>query len=189
MSVNLTKGQKINLSKEVEGLKNITVGLGWDPVKGGLFRAAPQMDLDASAIYCKNDKYQGVVYYGDKNAFSGAILHHGDNLTGHGAGDDEQISVDLSELPENVDKIAFVVNIYGATNRQQDFGMVKNAYIRIVDESNGKELCRYNLSENYEGKTAMVFGELHKKDNEWKFNAVGTGTTDTSVSEVCKRYK
>lgn len=189
MSVNLSKGQKFNLSKEAVGLKTAMVGLGWDPVKGGLFRTAHQMDLDASAIYCKNHQYAGVVYYGDRNAFSGAIHHHGDNLTGNGAGDDEQISVNLSEMPEDVDTIVFVVNIYAATSRKQDFGMVKNAYIRIVDESNGTELCRYNLSENYDGKTAMVFGELYKKDGEWKFNAVGTGTTDNSISELCKRYK
>lgn len=186
MSVNLSKGQKVNLSKEAAGLKEVMIGLGWDPQRK-IF--SPDIDCDASAIYCKNGKYAGVVYYVDRTAYSGAIYHHGDNLTGAGKGDDEQITVNLKDLPSDVDRIIFVVNIYAASTRKQDFGMVKNAFIHLMDASNNTEICRYNLSENYEGKTAMVFGEMYKKDNEWKFAAVGEGTTDNSISELCRRYK
>ena len=186
MSVNLSKGQKVNLSKEAAGLKEVMIGLGWDPQRK-IF--SPDLDCDASAIYCKNGKYAGVVYYVDRTAYSGAIYHHGDNLTGAGKGDDEQVTVKLTDLPSDVDRIVFVVNIYAAQQRKQDFGMVRNAFIRIVDSSCNKELCRYDLSDNYDGKTAMIFGELYKKDNEWKFAAVGEGTTDNSISELCRRYK
>lgn len=186
MSISLVKGQKINLSKEASGLKKAMVGLGWDPQKK-IF--SPAIDCDASAIYFKNGNYAGVVYYGNRTACGGSLYHHGDNLTGAGNGDDEQVTVDLHRLPEDVDKVIFVVNIYQAMQRKQDFGMVRNAFIRIVDEDTNTEICRYNLSDNYEGKTAMVFGELYKKDNEWRFNPIGQGTTDNSISELCRRYK
>lgn len=190
MSVNLVKGQKINLSKEVEGLKKVVVALGWDAAKKGLFGAHYDIDCDASAIIIgKDNKYKGVVYYGDRKAENGCIYHHGDNLTGDGDGDDEQITVDLKNMPDSIEKIVFVVNIYACESRKQDFGMIKNAYIRLVDEATRKEICKYNLSENYSGKTAMIFAEVYKKDKEWKFNAVGTGTTDGSVSELVRRYK
>lgn len=117
------------------------------------------------------------------------MYHHGDNLTGDGDGDDEQITVDLANITNKVEKIVFVVNIYDCISRKQDFGLIKNAYIRIVDESTGKEICKYNLSDDYAGKTAMVFAEVYKKDGEWKFNAIGQGTNDSSVSELTRRYK
>lgn len=189
MSVSLLKGQKISLSKEVAGLKKIVVGLGWDPVKQGFFGVKPQIDCDASSIYMKNGKYAGVVYYGDRSALSGAIYHHGDNLTGSGSGDDEQITVDLANIPADVDKIVFFVNIYQAAQRKQDFGLISNAFIRVVNADNHTEICKYNLSEKYDGKTAMIFGEVYKKNGEWKFNAIGTGTTDNSISEVIGRYR
>ena len=190
MSVSLVKGQKINLSKEVEGLSKVVVGLGWDMAKKGLFGGTYDIDCDASAIVLgKNDTYKGVAYYGQKRLENGCVLHHGDNLTGVGDGDDEQITVDLKNMPSDVEKVVFVVNIYSCVSRKQDFGMIKNAFIRLVDSSNGKEICRYNLSENYFGKTAMVFAEVYKKDNEWRFNAVGQGTTDTSIESMVRKYK
>ncbi len=190
MSVNLVKGQKISLSKEVNGLEKVVVGLGWDAAKKGLFGRTYDIDCDASAIVLSNeDKYMDVVYYGSHRSSDGCILHHGDNLTGNGDGDDEQITVDLKNMPENVGKIVFVVNIYACNARKQDFGRIKNAFIRIVNQSSKNEICRYNLSDNYAGKTAMIFGELYKKNNEWKFNAIGTGTTDKSISELTENYR
>ena len=190
MSVSLIKGQKINLSKEVEGLSKVVVGLGWDAAKKGFFGSTYDIDCDASAIVLgANDSYKGVAYYGTRRLEDGCVYHHGDNLTGAGDGDDEQISVDLKNMPAGVEKIVFAVNIYGCESRKQDFGMIKNAFIRLVDESTGKEICKYNLSENYSGKTAMVFAEVYKKDNEWRFNAIGQGTTDRSISEMTRKYK
>lgn len=190
MAVNLVKGQKISLSKEVNGLEKVVVGLGWDAAKKGLFGRTYNIDCDASAIILgENDKLMDVVYYGSRQSDDGCVLHHGDNLTGAGDGDDEQISVDLKNMSHNVYKIIFVVNIYNCNSRKQDFGMIKNAFIRIVDQSSEKEICRYNLSDNYTGKTAMIFGEVYKRNNEWKFNAVGTGTTDRSISELTENYR
>lgn len=189
MSVNLIKGQKINLSKEVSGLKKVIVGLGWDAVKKGFFKSAPNIDCDAFAIILgANDKYKDVVYYGHRQSENNCVYHHGDNLTGEGDGDDEQITVDLANISDSVEKIVFVVNIYDCERRKQDFGMIKNAFIRLVDASTGKEICKYNLSENYDGKTAMIFAEVYKKNNEWKFNAIGQGTTDGSIGELTTRY-
>lgn len=191
MSVNLVKGQKINLSKEITGgLTKVMVGLGWDAVKKGFFGSKPDIDCDASAIILgKDSEYRTCVYYGDRSAESKCVYHHGDNLTGDGDGDDEQITVNLADITDKVEKIVFVVNIYNCISRKQDFGLVKNAYIRLVDETTGKEICKYNLSDDYAGKTAMVFAEVYKKDGEWKFNAIGQGTNDTSISELIKRYK
>lgn len=194
MSVSLVKGQKLSLTKEAEGLGKglgtVVVGLGWDMAKKGLFGGTYNIDCDASAIVLgANDSYKDVVYYGHRYSQMNCITHHGDNLTGAGDGDDEQITVDLANMPSSVEKVAFVVNIYDCANRRQHFGMVKNAFIRIVDKSTGKEICKYNLSENYDGKTAMVFGEVYKSGSEWKFNAVGQGTTDKSISDLTRRYK
>lgn len=189
MSVSLVKGQKISLSKEVAGLKKITVGLGWDAAKKGLFGFKANIDCDASAIILgENDNYRTCVYYGDRSAEKGCVYHHGDNLTGEGDGDDEQITVDLANISDKVKKIVFVVNIYECVSRKQDFGLIQNAFIRLVDESTGKEICKYNLSDDYAGKTAMIFAEVYKKDGEWKFNAIGQGTNDASISQLIKRY-
>lgn len=190
MSVNLVKGQKLNLSKEVSGLSKVVVGLGWDAAKKGLFRSSADIDCDASAIILGTDeRYKDVVYYGNRSGVNKCVYHHGDNLTGDGDGDDEQITVDLANMANSVGRIVFVVNIYACEQRKQDFGMIKNAFIRLVNASTGKEICKYNLSENYSGKTAMIFAEVYKKDNEWKFNAIGQGTTDGSISELLRRYK
>ena len=190
MSVNLVKGQKLNLSKEVSELSKVVVGLGWDAAKKGLFRSSADIDCDASAIILgTDDRYKDVVYYGNRSGVNKCVYHHGDNLTGDGDGDDEQITVDLANMANSVGRIVFVVNIYACEQRKQDFGMIKNAFIRLVNASTGKEICKYNLSENYSGKTAMIFAEVYKKDNEWKFNAIGQGTTDGSISELVRRYK
>lgn len=195
MSVNLSKGQRINLSKEVEGLSKIMVGLGWDAAKqsGGILNhlfgsTSYSIDCDASAITMGNgNKYRACIYYG--NLSEDNVYHHGDNLTGNGDGDDEQITVDLAHLSSEIERIVFVVNIYNCTERKQDFGLIKNAYIRLVDESTGKEICKYNLSDDYAGKTAMIFAEVYRNNGEWKFNAIGQGTNDASISQLINRYR
>ena len=180
MSVNLQKGQKVNLRKEDGGaLRRVMVGLGWDEVKQkrGFFAPKPQdIDCDASVFFCVNGHLMGtddIVYFGNLTHKSSCIRHMGDNLTGAGEGDDEQIMVDLASMPSQYDKLVVVVNIYQAAQRKQHFGMIENAFIRIVDADNNQEMCKYNLSENYDGMTAMIFGELYRYNNEWKFNAIG----------------
>ena len=201
MGVNLQKGQKVNLKKsDGQALSRIRIGLGWDPVeqkKGGLFGSifggsAPDIDCDASVIVCKGGRLAGkgdVVYFGNLKHSSGAIVHTGDNLTGDGDGDDEQILVDLTAVPAVYDKLVFVVNIYDCKSRKQDFGMIANAFIRICDERTGEEFCRYNLSESYAGMTAMIFGEIYRYNGEWKFNAIGQGTKDKGLNELARRYQ
>jgi len=195
MSISLQKGQKVSLSKESAGLSNVLVGLGWDAVEQrsglfGLFKAA-DIDCDATAILLKNGKFvdkTDVVYFGNLVHKSGTVRHMGDNLTGEGEGDDEQILIELSRVPQEYDKIVIVVNIYSAVQRKQHFGMIQNAFIRLVDARNNKEMCKYNLTENYSGMTAMIFGEIYRYNGEWKFNAVGNGTTDPGLGELCQRF-
>lgn len=193
MSISLQKGQKVSLSKDNAGLSKIIAGLGWDevPQKGGFFSKPQPIDCDASAILLRNGKYsakEDVVYFGNLKHFSGSVMHMGDNLTGAGDGDDEQIVIELSKVPEDVDRIVLVVNIYSAVQRKQHFGMIKNAFIRLVDTRNNNEMMRYDLTENYSGMTAMIFGEVYRKDGEWKFNAIGQGTNDNTVGDLVKRF-
>lgn len=197
MSISLQKGQKISLTKDsngnATGLNKAIVGLGWDAVqKKGFFGKLQDVDCDASAILLKNgrlDSKSDVVYYGKLHHKSGAVNHCGDNLTGDGDGDDEQIIIDLNNVPADYNKIVIVVNIYNAVSRKQDFGMIENAFIRIVNADTNVELMKYNLSDNYEGKTAMIFGELYRHNGEWKFNAIGQGTNHESVSALAADYK
>lgn len=200
MSVNLVKGQKISLVKPGMGLKSIMVGLGWDEVqqKRGFFAPKPQdIDCDASVIVCgedgrlvSTDTKQACVYFGNLRHPSGAIVHQGDNLTGGGEGDDEQIMVDLTALPANVAKLVFVVNIYDANVRHQHFGLIRNAFIRLVDRSNNTELCRFNLTEDYSGSTGMIVGEIYRNGSEWKFGAIGQGVADASrLSSLLRMYQ
>ena len=176
MAISLFKGQRVDLTKGNPNLKNILVGLGWDTKKydGGF-----DFDLDAAAFLLgANGKVQSdldFVFYNNLKHSSGAVQHMGDNLTGAGEGDDEQIKVDLSKVPANISKITFTVTIHEADVRKQNFGQVSNAFIRIVDETNGKELIRYDLGEDFSVETAVVVGELYRNNNEWKFNAVGSG--------------
>lgn len=196
MSVNLQKGQKVDLTKGNAGLKTLVVGLGWDeaPKKFSLFGKQDDIDCDASVlmINAATKKLMGavdVVYFGNLTHRSGAVRHCGDNLTGAGDGDDEQIIVELTRVPQDYDKLVFVVNIYQAAQRKQHFGMIQNAFIRVVDADTHAELCRYNLSENYDGKTAMIFGEVYRYNGEWKFGAIGEPTNDNSISELAARYQ
>lgn len=199
MSVNLKKGQKVELKKQNGGeLQRVVVALGWDEAQGNgsgflsslLGGKKQDIDCDASAFVCVNGRIvnkNDIVYFGNLTHKTKAVQHAGDNLTGAGDGDDEQIFVELNKLPQEYDKIIFVVNIYQARERKQHFGMIRNAYIRICDER-GIELCRYNLSENYDNMTAMVFGEMYRHNGVWKFNAIGQPTTDNSITELASRF-
>ncbi len=196
MSVNLQKGQRVDLRKSngVGTLKSVMVGLGWDQVeqKRSWFSSAPaEIDCDASAFLLTSGRIQSrndIVYFGNLRHSTGTVVHQGDNLTGEGEGDDEQIMVDLARVPASYDKIVFVVNIYQANQRNQHFGMIRNAFIRICDGDTGTELCKYNLSENYDRMTAMVFGEIYRYGSDWKFNAIGQPTTDNDISSLARRY-
>ena len=194
MSISLQKGQKVSLSKDNAGLSNVIAGLGWDEVKQkhGLFGfKAAEIDCDASAILLKNGKFTSkddVVYFGNLRHKSNTVMHMGDNLTGAGEGDDEQIMIDLRHLPPEYDRIVIVVNIYAAVKRKQHFGLIENAFIRLVDARSNTEILRYNLTENYSGMTAMIFGEIYRYNGEWKFSAIGQGTSDASISELVQRY-
>ena len=150
------------------------------------------IDCDASALLLQDGKlrnWKDVVYFGALRHGSGAVQHMGDNLTGAGEGDDEQIVIELDKVPAQYDRIVVVVNIFRAEARHQHFGMIENAFIRIVDARNNQELCRFNLSEHYDGMTAMIFGEVYRHGNEWKFNAIGQATTDPSLQALSKRYQ
>lgn len=199
MSVNLQKGQRVDLRKDTSAgggtLKRVMVGLGWDEAqKGGFFKKHQDIDCDASAFLCdENGKIVGgakdIVYFANLKHQTNSVVHQGDNLTGAGEGDDEQILVNLEMIPSNYSKIVFVVNIYKARERNQNFGMIKNAFIRLCDNETNTELMKYNLSENYDGMTAMIFGEIYRSANGWKFNAIGQPTTDDGIGELAKRYQ
>lgn len=176
MAVNLSKGQKVDLTKSNPGLTKLIVGLGWDINKydGGF-----DFDLDAATFLLgdtgKVSSDADFVFYNNKEHSSGSVIHSGDNLTGDGEGDDETLKVDLSKVPENVSKIDFTVTINDADTRNQNFGQVSNAYIRVVNEATGEELIRYDLGEDYSVETAVIVGELYRNNGEWKFNAIGSG--------------
>jgi len=200
MSISLKKGQRISLTKDNDNLSKIMVGLGWDPVKktgggflGALFGGgAPDIDCDASVLMLdSNDKIKSkhdIIYFGNLTSQCGSVRHMGDNLTGEGEGDDEQIMIDLKNVPQNIQKLVFVVNIYDCIRRKQDFGMIENAFIRIINLANNKELVRFNLTEQYSGKTALFVGEIYRHNNEWKFAAIGEGTNDASLKDIVRRY-
>ena len=186
--INLFKGQKVNLTKDNPGLSKILVGLGWDINK---YDGGSAFDLDAEAFLIgSNGKVpddSDFIFYGNLQHSSGAVQHMGDNRTGIGEGDDEQIRIDLSKIPAGIEKIAFTVTIYDAEARKQNFGQVSNAFIRIYDEANGKELIRYDLGEDFSVETAVVVGELYRQGAEWKFNAVGSGFKG-GLKALCQNY-
>jgi len=188
MPISLSKGQKVSLTKENPGLKNVVIGLGWDV---NAFDTGGDFDLDAAAFLLtdagKVSDQKDFVFFGNLVHPSGSVQHLGDNLTGVGDGDDEQIKIDLSKVPTNISRIAFTVTIYDAENRRQNFGQVNNAFVCIYDESNGKELVRYDLGEDFSIETAVVFGELYKNGNEWKFNAIGSGYQG-GLAALCNNY-
>ncbi len=175
MGVSLSKGGNVSLTKEAPGLTAVTVGLGWD-VRS---TTGTDFDLDASAILADaNGKVTGdkdFVFFNNLQSSDGSVKHLGDNLTGEGEGDDEQVNVDLAAVPANVDKVVFAVSIYEGDSRSQSFGQVRNAFIRVVNQAGGAELARYDLSEDASTETAMVFGELYRNGADWKFRAVGQG--------------
>lgn len=200
MAINLQKGQRISLTKEAPKLQQLMCCLGWDVVekKGGLLSslfstANNNFDLDASVIcISENQKVRhekDVIYFGNLRHYSNAIIHQGDNLTGEGEGDDEQIIINLTQLPIEINKLAIVVNIYAGYSRQQDFSQIKNAFIRLVNLTNKKEIVRYTLSgEGYVGQTAMVMAELTRQGNDWEMDAKGDGLRVKDLAEIVNLY-
>ena len=188
MLISLQKGQKVDLTKGNPSLKHVLVGLGWDVNK---YDGGAEFDLDASAFLLgANGQVPGTdafVFYGNLKHPSGAVEHMGDNLTGAGDGDDEQITVDLTKIPDNIDKIAFTVTIYEAEQRRQNFGQVSNAYIHIMDSDTNQELIRYDLGEDFSIETAIVVGEIYRHGGGWKFNAVGSGFQG-GLAALCANY-
>ena len=188
MAVNLSKGQKVSLTKENPSLRKITVGLGWDVNR---YDGGNDFDLDASAFLLgANGKVPSdaeFIFYGNTSHASGGVTYGGDNRTGAGEGDDEQIFVDLTLIPANIEKVDFTVTIYDADVRRQNFGQVNNAYVRIVDDATGKELVRYDLEEDFSIETALVVGEIYRKDGEWRFNAIGSGYQG-GLEALCRSY-
>jgi tellurium resistance protein TerD len=187
MAVNLQKGQKVDLTKGRAGLSKVIIGLGWDTNKFD----GPDFDLDASAFLLSGDGKcadpQDFVYYNNVTHASGSVQHMGDNLTGVGEGDDEQIKIELAKVPASCQKIAITVTIHMAGERGQNFGLVSNAFVRVVDDSSNQELLRYDLSEDYSIETALVFCELYRHGSEWKFAAVGSGFND-GLAGLCRLY-
>lgn len=187
MPISLTKGGNINLSKEAPGLSKITLGLGWEK----RVTAGTEFDLDASAFLIteagKVRSDADFIFYKQTTSTCGSVQHSGDNRTGEGSGDDEKVHVDLSKIPADVQKVVFTVTIYDHQTRNQNFGMVSNAYIRVLDQGNGNEIARYDLSEDASTVTAMIFGELYRHNGEWKFKAVGQGFSN-GLAEMARNF-
>ncbi|HET6877280.1 MAG TPA: TerD family protein [Jatrophihabitans sp.] len=175
MTVSLSKGGNVSLTKQAPGLSAIRVGLGWDVRT----TTGDDFDLDASAILCDGSgkvvSDRDFVFFNNLTSSDGSVRHTGDNLTGEGEGDDEAINVDLAAVPATVHKIVFPVSIYDAASRGQSFGQVRNAFIRVVNAADNAEIARYDLSEDASTEAAMIFGELYRHDAEWKFRAIGQG--------------
>ncbi|GAB4530775.1 MAG: TerD family protein [Pleurocapsa sp.] len=199
MAINLKKGQRISLTKEAPGLKQIMCGLGWDVSEksgGGFFSGltgSKEFDLDSSVICLNSDKkladVKNIIYYGNLRHNSSAIVHQGDNLTGAGEGDDEIINIDLPLIPPDIVYLVFAINIYKCRDRKQDFGMVQNAFVRLVDRNTNKELARYNLSgSEYANMTGMILAEVYRHNDEWKMAAVGNGFKVDTLADIAKLY-
>lgn len=188
MGINLQKGGKADLTKGNAGLSTVIVGLGWDPYK---YSGSYDFDLDAAAFLLtetgKVAKDTDFVFYNNLKHPSGSVIHMGDNLTGEGEGDDEQIIVDLKKVPNDVARIAFTVTIHEADTRKQNFGQVSNAFIRVVNQADNKELVKFDLGEDFSVETAVIFGELYRHSGEWKFSAVGEGFKG-GLAALCKNY-
>lgn len=190
MAINLEKGGRINLEKEAPGLKKVLIGLGWD---GNPTDTGAEFDLDASAFLLDAaDKLTvdgGFVFYNNLKSFDGSLVHSGDNRTGAGDGDDEMLTLELAKVDAAIVNIPFVVTIHQAAQRGQNFGQVRNAYVRLVDAETNKEIAKYELDEDFSAETAVEFGRLYKKDGEWRFQAVGAGFKtglDAFVSKYSK---
>lgn len=194
MPINLTKGQKVDLTKSRPQLNRVQVGLGWDAAtggqsKGGFWGQIFGFDCDASVIMLKEGKKdKELIYFGGKKSRCKSVIHMGDNLTGSGDGDDEVINIDLKKLPADCQRLIFVVNIFGAKSRKQHFGMIRNAYIRVVNPTNNEELIHYDLTENYQGQVSLIAGELYRNGNDWNFAAIGEGTQDHDIHKLYNKY-
>ena len=187
MAISLNKGGNLSLSKTDPSLNQVLIGLGWDA------RATDgvDFDLDASAfLLAANDKVRGesdFIFYNQTRSTEGSVEHTGDNRTGEGDGDDEAVKINLAKVPADVQKIAITVTIHDAQNRGQNFGQVQNAFIRVVNDQTNVEIVRFDLNEDYSTETAMIFGELYRHNNEWKFRAVGQGYNG-GLSAMCSQY-
>lgn len=187
MAVNLKKGQKIDLTKGNPSLKKVVLGLGWDTNK---YSGRNDFDLDASAFlvsFGNKVSEEDFVFYNNLEHISKSVIHTGDNRTGDGDGDDEQIKINLSLVPANIEKIAITATIHEAIERAQNFGQVSNAYIRMVNEETDEEILRYDLGEDFSIETAIIFAEIYRYNNEWKFNALGSGFSG-GLESLCKNY-
>lgn len=188
MGISLKKGQKVSLTKDNPGLQKLVIGLGWDTNR---FDTGGDFDLDSAAFLLGDNgkviSQSDFVFYGNLEHSSRAVKHMGDNLTGDGEGDDEQITIDLSKVPAGITRIIFSATIHEADERRQNFGQVSNAYIRIVDEEKNNEMLKYDLGEDFSIETAVVFGELYKNGGEWKFNAIGSGYQG-GLAALCANY-
>ncbi len=186
-TISLNKGNNISLSKASAGLTQAIAGLGWDPRS----TTGQAFDLDAFAIGVKADRNvreaSDFVYFGNLSGVAGSVVHQGDNLTGDGDGDDEQIKVDLPNIPAEIETVVFVVNIHEASERNQSFGDVRNAYIRVLDGGTNEEIVKYDLGEDYSTETALIFGELYRHNGEWKFRAVGQGYAG-GITEILSEF-
>lgn len=188
MAISLQKGQKVDLTKTNPGLTKVLVGLGWDTNK---YDGGNDFDLDSAAFLLgENGKASGesdFVFYNNTTGGEGSVVHLGDNRTGEGEGDDEQVTVDLSKVPAGIFKVTFTVTIHDAEARKQNFGQVSNAFIRIMDEAGAQELIRYDLGEDFSVETAVVIGELYRHGSEWKFNAIGSGFQG-GLAALCSNF-
>lgn len=188
MSINLSKGQKIDLTKSNPGLKKVIVGLGWDTNR---YDGGADFDLDASVFMVgSNGKVNNdgdFIFYNNLEHSSKSVIHTGDNRTGEGDGDDEAVIIDFSKVPSNIDKIAITVTIHDAINRNQNFGQVSNAFVRVVNEETNVEVLRYDLTEDFSIETALVFCELYRNNGEWKFSAIGSGFQG-GLESLCRNY-
>ncbi|MCM3114529.1 TerD family protein [Neobacillus sp. MER 74] len=188
MGINLSKGQRIDLTKTNPGLTRVVCGLGWDTNR---YHGGNDFDLDASAFLADangrvvNDS--DFIFYNQLVHPSGSVEHTGDNRTGEGDGDDEQIKIDFSKVPSHIQRIAITVTIHDADARFQNFGQVSNAFVRLVDEETENEVLRFDLGEDFSVETAVVFCELYRHNGDWKFNAIGSGFAG-GLAALCRNY-
>lgn len=188
MAIILSKGQKIDLTKTNPGLTKVVIGLGWDVNR---YHGGQEFDLDASVFLLgengKSRNESDFIFYNNLVGGEGSVVHQGDNRTGEGDGDDEQVIVDLSMVPSSVSKIAFTITIHDAQSRQQNFGQVDNAFVRVVDEETDEEILHFDLGEDFSIETAVVVAELYRHNGEWKFNAIGSGFSG-GLADLVKNY-
>lgn len=188
MSISLSKGQRVDLTKTNPGLTKVVIGLGWDTNR---YDGGQDFDLDASAFLTGEDgkviNDQDFIFYNNLVGGNGSVEHTGDNRTGEGDGDDEQINIDFSKVPANIHKIAITVTIHDAQARSQNFGQVSNAFVRVVNEANNSEVLRYDLGEDFSVETAVVICELYRHGAEWKFNAIGSGFQG-GLAALCQNF-